>query len=202
MYQSSFSCFDVVAPSPALVAEFMLSAFLATIFVAACDDVRCFIRLELLPPTRRDSFFLGISCTLHKHSCLSPQRGTSSAILPKATLLNRWTCPSADSWTGLWWCNCCMCLCVNTRTTLSLWMANDRNVLYVSQSSCSQTQPIISGLCVPSDPRTHTPEKKTVQVLWLRDPTRMKTASVTLIIVTPHFIVSNVNGVVRGETVN
>ncbi len=47
MYQSSFSRFDVVAPSP-LVAELTLSAFLATIFVAACDDVRCFIRLELL----------------------------------------------------------------------------------------------------------------------------------------------------------
>ncbi len=45
MNQSSFSCFDVVAP---LVAELTLSAFLATIFVAACDDVRCFIRLELL----------------------------------------------------------------------------------------------------------------------------------------------------------
>ncbi len=145
MYQSSFSCFDVVAPSPALVAEFMLSAFLATIFVAACDDVRCFIRLELLPPTRRDSFFLGISCTLHKHSCLSPQRGTSSAYTSKSYLLNRWTCPSADSWTGLWCVQLCMCLCVNTRTTLSLWMANDRNVLYVSQSSCSQTHQSSAG---------------------------------------------------------
>ncbi len=30
---------------------------------------------------------------------------------------------------------------------------------------------------------------------------RMKTASVTVIIVTPHFVVSNGNGVVTGETV-
>ncbi len=34
-----------------------------------------------------------------------------------------------------------------------------------------------------------------------RDPTRMETASVTSIIVTPHFIVSNGNGVVTGDTV-
>ncbi len=45
--------------------------------------------------------------------------------------------------------------------------------------------------------------EKTVQVLWLRETvmTDMKTASVTVIIVTPHFIVSNGNGVVTGETV-
>ncbi len=49
MYRSRFSCFDVVAPSPALVAELVLSsAFLDTVFVAACDDVRCFIRLDSL----------------------------------------------------------------------------------------------------------------------------------------------------------
>ncbi len=45
MYRSRFSCFDVVAPSPALVAELVL---LDTVFVAACDDVRCFIRLDSL----------------------------------------------------------------------------------------------------------------------------------------------------------
>ncbi len=49
MYQSSFSCFDVMAPSPPLVAELTLSpVFLATIFVVACDNVRCFFRLEVL----------------------------------------------------------------------------------------------------------------------------------------------------------
>ncbi len=38
-----------MALSPPLVTELTLSpAFLATIFVAACDDVRCLIRLELL----------------------------------------------------------------------------------------------------------------------------------------------------------
>ncbi len=60
MYQSSFSCFDVVAPSPALVAGLTLSiAFLATIFVAACDDVRCFIRLELLATDAERLFLPG-----------------------------------------------------------------------------------------------------------------------------------------------
>ncbi len=60
MYQSSFSCFDVVAPSPPLVAELTLSpAFFATIFVAACDDVRCFIRLELLATDAERLFLPG-----------------------------------------------------------------------------------------------------------------------------------------------
>ncbi len=59
MYQSSFSCFDVMAPSPPLVAGLMLSAFLATIFVAACDDVRCFIRLELLATDTERLFLPG-----------------------------------------------------------------------------------------------------------------------------------------------
>ncbi len=48
---------DVVALSPALVAELTLSAFLATIFLAACDDVRCFIRLEWLA-TEAERLFL------------------------------------------------------------------------------------------------------------------------------------------------
>ncbi len=57
-------------------------------------------------------------------------------------------------------------------------------------------------MCPAPPPNTQTPEKKTVQDLWLRDcHFRMKTASVTVIIVTPHFIVSNGNGVVMGETV-
>ncbi len=60
MYQSSFSCFDVVAPSPPLVAELTLSPeFLATIFVAACDDVRCFFRLELLATDAERLFLPG-----------------------------------------------------------------------------------------------------------------------------------------------
>ncbi len=60
MYQSSFSCFDVMTPSSPLVAELMLSpAFLATIFVTACDDVRYFIRLELLATDAERLFLPG-----------------------------------------------------------------------------------------------------------------------------------------------
>ncbi len=60
MYKSSFSCFDVVAPSPPLVAELTLSpAFLATIFVAACDDLKCFFILELLATDAERLFLPG-----------------------------------------------------------------------------------------------------------------------------------------------
>ncbi len=59
-------------------------------------------------------------------------------------------------------------------TSICLWLSNDRNVLYVSQSERESE----------------------------RDRNfRMKTASVTVIIVRPHFIVTNGNGVVTGETV-
>ncbi len=114
--------------------------------------------------------------------------------------------PLKSRWTGRWCVQLCMCLCVNTRTTLlsaSGWQTIE---IYstVSQSSRSQTHhvhrhTIHQRLCVPLHLRT---EKKAVQVLWLRESNfRMKTASVTVIIVTPHFIVSNSNGVVTGETV-
>ncbi len=59
MYQSSFSCFHVVAPSPPLVAELTSPAFLATVFVAACDNVRCFFRLELIPTDAERLFLPG-----------------------------------------------------------------------------------------------------------------------------------------------
>ncbi len=60
MYQSSFSCFDDMAPSSPLVAELTLSpAFLATICVMACDDVRYFIRLELLATDAERLFLPG-----------------------------------------------------------------------------------------------------------------------------------------------
>ncbi len=49
-----------MAPSPPLVAELTLSpAFFATIFVAACDDVKCFIRLELLATDSERLFLPG-----------------------------------------------------------------------------------------------------------------------------------------------
>ncbi len=49
-----------MAPSPPLVEELTLSpAFLATIFVVARDDVRCFFRLELLATDMEKLFLPG-----------------------------------------------------------------------------------------------------------------------------------------------
>ncbi len=133
-----------------------------------------------LPPTRRDSFFLGISCTLHKHSFTSPQRVKSSVYFQfaKATFEIVGLAITLTPGLVIDVCNCaCACVCEHPHyTTIFLWLANDINVLYISKSSCSQTLHVHrhtnhQRLCVPLHPRTHThtPEKKTVQVLWLRE---------------------------------
>ncbi len=48
-----------MAPSPPLVEKLTLSAFLATIFVVACHDVRSFFRLELIATDAEKHFLPG-----------------------------------------------------------------------------------------------------------------------------------------------
>ncbi len=64
----------------------------------------------------------------------------------------------------------------------------------------SDDTPIISGYVSCPTPE-HTGGTNCAGPMTERDPTWMKTASVTVILVMPHFIVSNGNGVVMEETV-
>ncbi len=127
------------------------------------------------------------SLSLHANIAkISPQRGKSSAYTSSLQMLPLKALDLPSRWLLDWLLVCALCNCscafVWTPALLCLWLANDRNVLCLSQSSRSQTHHVHrhtnhQRLCVPLHPlhpRTHTHThthrwKKTVQIPWLRE---------------------------------